>query len=224
MPDHPGGEHATTRAPGDVHAGRVDEAAADDGIDAGHEIVIVDARIRMEDGVAERRAVPRRAAWIHVQHDIAVGGEVLEHVAETHVVIAVRPAVNLENQGVLLGAVERRRLHDPRLHARAPARGIVDLLHLCQAHAAKDVAVDAGQPGHRVGLAQVVTYDVGRMRRITARAHGVEIAVERREGEQLRAAGDAARRSTEPREPDVAGPMIVGGEVDAAAVRRPAGS
>ena len=51
-------------------------------------------------------AVAGAAARVRDQHDEAVGGEVLEHVVEADVVVAERPAVDLEDQRILLRRVE----------------------------------------------------------------------------------------------------------------------
>ena len=80
--DHPARQHAAAAAARDVHPRRVDVAFADDGVDAGHQIVVVGSRIVVIDAVDELAAVAGAAARVRDEHDEAVGREVLEHVVE----------------------------------------------------------------------------------------------------------------------------------------------
>src|SRR5207249_2818412 len=116
----------------DVHPRRVHEPAPDHGVHARHQVVVVGAGIVVVDAVGEHVAVARAAARVRVQHHVAVRGEVLERVAEAHVVHRERAAVNLQDQRVLLVTIERRWLDDPALHTRPAARRVPDLLDLGQ--------------------------------------------------------------------------------------------
>ena len=56
-------------------------------------------------GSAEFRAISGAATRIRVEDDVAVRGVFLLAEAERHIVHGVRPAVDLQDQGVLLGRV-----------------------------------------------------------------------------------------------------------------------
>src|SRR6266516_1873550 len=213
--DHPAREHAAPRASGDVHAGRIHVALADHRIHAGHEIVVVRTGIVVVDRVREGVAVASRAARVHVQHHVAVRREVLEHVAEPDVVHRERPAVDLEDQRVLLRRLERRRLDDPSLHAGAAGRVVPDLLDLGEPLIREHVVVHGGQARHGPGAPQVHVHGVAR------HPHANERARERDERYDLRALGDVAHPTGQVRVVHVDRAPVAGLEQDALAVGRP---
>ena len=63
-----------------------------------------------EDGLLERAAAPRAAAVVDRQNDVAVGREELSLEAERVIVLAVRPAVDVEQHRVALCRPVGRRL------------------------------------------------------------------------------------------------------------------
>ena len=98
----PVGQQAAAAAAGDAHPRLVDVALLQDLVDAGHQVLVVVARVVVLDDVAEVLAVVRAAARVRVEHDVALGGHPLELVREGVAVGGVRAAVDLEDQRVLL--------------------------------------------------------------------------------------------------------------------------
>ena len=142
----PGGQHATAAPAGDEQVVRVHVTTLDHGIHARHQIIVVLTRIGVVDEVAELAAVTRRAARVHVQHDVA-GGRVQLHLGREPVtVVGEGSAVDLENQRVLARGIEARRLGDPGLDPPSVVGGLgPDLLDLCQPLVREEVVVECGE-------------------------------------------------------------------------------
>src|SRR5690349_4936606 len=94
--------------------------------------------------------------------------EVLEHVAEGHVVHRERSTVNLEDERVFLGGIEAGRLDDPALDTCPATRPVPDLVDRREPLVAHDVVVHVGQTreGGRRGLFHVDPHHVRRMLQI----------------------------------------------------------
>ena len=176
----------------------------------------------MIDRVRERVAVSGAAPRVHVEHHIAVGREVLEHVAEAHVVHRERPAVNLENERILLGRLERGGLDDPALHARPAARPVRDLVDRREPLVPHHVVVHLRETRRGLRLSQVDADHVRRMLWIAPHPHRHEGARQGRQGHDLRARGDVAHAAGKVGVVHVDRAAIASLEVDALAVRRPA--
>ena len=73
----------------------------------------------MVDEVAELLAVARAAARIDVEHHVARCRIKLNLRGEAVAVVGKRSAVNLQDERVLLGRIEARRLDDPPLNLAA---------------------------------------------------------------------------------------------------------
>ena len=222
MADDPARQHAAAGAAAHVHPLRVDVPAADDGIHAGHQIIVVHAGIGTLDRVAKGAAVAGAAAWIGIEHHVAIGGEILELIAERHVVHAVRTAVDLHEQRVLLARVEPRRLDDPSLDARAAARCVPDLLDAAEFDAFQHVGIHVREAGDRLGALEVEAHDIGRIVGIAARSDRVEVARHGGEGQHLHAVRHATIAAVQPGEIDVARSLLRERKKDTAPVGTPA--
>ena len=80
--------------PVDEQVLRIDETLRDERVDAGHQIDVVLARIRVLDRVAERAAIAGAAARVRVEDDVVVGRVLLPAVVEPDAVHGVRTAVD----------------------------------------------------------------------------------------------------------------------------------
>ena len=115
LADDPRREHAAARTAGDEQVVGVDVALRDHRIDAGHQVVVVIARIGVVDQVAEGFAVAGAAARVGVQHDVARRREQLQLGGVVRAVGGERPAVDLEDQRIFLRLVEIGRRDHPAL-------------------------------------------------------------------------------------------------------------
>src|SRR5688572_2473634 len=143
LADDPGGQDAAARAARDIQPVGVDEPRRYARVDGAHEVGVVVAGIAVLDQVRELFAVRRRAARIRVEHDVA-GARVELHVGrERRAVRGVRPAVDLEDQRILLAAVEIGRRDEPRAdRAAVEARGHGERLHGAERLAAEECVVE----------------------------------------------------------------------------------
>ena len=133
---------------------RIDVAPGEHGVDARVQIGEIVARIRVVDQVAEFAAVAGAAPRIGVEHDVATRRHELFFQIEAIAVIGKRPAVDLEDQWILLLGIKSRRLDDPALDFAVIFRGFVpDLFDLPERSSREQAFVYLGQHlGRRGGL------------------------------------------------------------------------
>ena len=115
MTDDPAGEHAAAAAAGDVQLFRVDKALCEHGVDARVQVGEIVAGIGVVDEVSELAAVAGAPPRVGIEHDVSVRRHELFFEIEAITVIGKRPAVDLKDQGILLGGIKSRRLDDPSL-------------------------------------------------------------------------------------------------------------
>ena len=140
--DRPVRQEASAAAARDAEATGVHVAAPQHLVDAGHQILVVVAGVVILDDVPEILPVRRAAARIREQHDIALRCHPLELVRVGIAVGRMRTAVDFENQGVLPGRFEVRRLQNPRLNLLPVERSIPDLFRLALLDVFEEVVVD----------------------------------------------------------------------------------
>ena len=163
LADRPRRQHAAAAAAGHEHVALVDEAFFQELVDAGHQVVVILARIRVVDPVAELAAVAGAAARVGVEDHVAVCGHLLPSVVEADAVHAVRTAVDVQLHGVLLGGVEVGRRDVPALDLQSIRRRVPHLRHRTELLALENVVVDRRQLFHLLGLRDVIGHDVGRL-------------------------------------------------------------
>ena len=117
LADDPAAQHATTASAGDEHVLVVDVSSCNHRVYAGHEVVVVEARIGVVDQIAELLSVAGAAPRVGVQHHIPGGCVELNLGGEAIAVVGERPAVNFEEQRILVAGIEIGRLHNPTLNA-----------------------------------------------------------------------------------------------------------
>ena len=97
--------------------------------------------------VAEILAVAGRAARVDVEHDIAFGRHPLKFVIKDPAVGSMRPAVNVQNQGILFLRIEVGRLLNPSLNALAIEAGVINFFRRSQVELRPELAVEVGDAG-----------------------------------------------------------------------------
>ena len=139
--DGPVGEHAAAAAAGDAQAVGIGDAAPHQLVHAGHEVLVVVARVAVLDDVAELLAVAGAAARVGIEHHVALGRHPLELVHEEVAVGRVRAAVDVEDHRVLPARLVVGRLLDPGLDL-LPVEAVVEqLLGLGQAQLREELLV-----------------------------------------------------------------------------------